>query len=58
VALGWDEHGEASPLPGIGNLVLNFVAAVRPDDAWAVGWRGTGYLVQSQAFVEHSGGSR
>jgi hypothetical protein len=58
VAWHWDGRAWRSvPLPP-GSYDLWSVAAVTPDDAWAVGARGAGYLVASHALIEHWNGAR
>jgi hypothetical protein len=57
-SVAWRWNGRAwqrVPPPTVSN---GGVAAVTPDDAWAVGARGDGSLVQSHAVVEHWDGGR
>ena len=56
VAWQWDGSGwRAVPLPPAGRAMLNAVAAVAPDDVWAVGESGQG---QTSPLVEHWNGMR
>src|SRR5947208_12852683 len=54
----WDGTAWRSvPLP-MKDLDLSSVVAVARNEAWAVGWRGTGPFVQSRALIEHWNGAR
>ncbi len=56
VAWRWDGSAwQSVPPPTVSN---GGVAAITPDDAWAVGARGDGSLVRSHAVVEHWDGAR
>jgi len=59
VAWRWDGRTwQRVPLPRVGNAELWAVAARTPDEAWAVGARGPGYLAASHALIERWDGSR
>lgn len=55
-SVAWRWNGRtwrAVPLPKLGDAVLQSVANVDAGDAWAVGYRGDGYLLRGRALVEH-----
>lgn len=58
VAWHWDGRAWRTVSLPRGNFDLWSVAAVTPDDAWAVGARGSGTLVRSHALIAHWNGAR